>query len=179
MSIVTKPGALVLSLLGPVYAITAHCEIYMTEQKAVSLIFPGQEMSRFKLAITDDQADKIEKLSDDAVKNKKFSFYKAKTGKDIVVIDQALGKHEMITYAIGITADGKVKAIEIIEYKESYGHQVRRDEWRAQFVGKDKTSTLKLDEDIKNISGATLSSAHITAGVKRILQTYDIVKSKI
>ena len=34
--------------------------------------------------------------------------------------------------------------------------------------------TLKLTEDIKNISGATLSSRHITGGVKRLLSTYAI-----
>jgi hypothetical protein len=33
---------------------------------------------------------------------------------------------------------------------------------------------LKLDSDIKNISGATLSCRHITDGVKRLLSFYEI-----
>jgi Na+-translocating ferredoxin:NAD+ oxidoreductase RnfG subunit len=33
-------------------------------------------------------------------------------------------------------------------------------------------SLLKLNGDIKNISGATLSSKHVTDGVKRVLRMY-------
>ena len=40
--------------------------------------------------------------------------------------------------------------------------------------GKTSQSTLKLDRDIKNISGATLSCRHITDGVKRLLAFYEI-----
>ncbi len=37
---------------------------------------------------------------------------------------------------------------------------------------------LKLTEDIQNISGATLSSKHITDGVRRLLATYELVLAK-
>lgn len=44
--------------------------------------------------------------------------------------------------------------------------------WLAQFVGKTSASPLRLNGDIRNISGATLSSTHVTEGVKRILAAY-------
>jgi hypothetical protein len=72
-----------------------------------------------------------------------------------------------------------VKAIEIMEYRETYGNQVKGIDWRKQFVGKDSSAKLKVSEDIVNISGATLSSTHVTAGVKRILQTYEVIKNRI
>ena len=34
---------------------------------------------------------------------------------------------------------------------------------------------MKIDKDIENISGATLSCVHLTDGVRRILHTYDLV----
>ena len=88
------------------------------------------------------------------------------------IVDKVVGKHEYITIAIGINANGTLKQIEIMEYKESYGYEVRDAAWRAQFVGKSAASPLQLNVDIRNISGATLSSKHITDGVKRILQKY-------
>lgn len=88
------------------------------------------------------------------------------------IVDKVVGKHEYITVAIGINANGTVKQIEIMEYNESYGYEVRNAAWRAQFVGKSVNSPLQLNVDIKNISGATLSSKHITDAVKRILQKY-------
>ena len=91
-----------------------------------------------------------------------------------MVIDRVLGKHEHIKYAVGITAGGTVKQIEILEYSESYGYEVREASWRSQFVGKSASSPLQLNVDIKNISGATLSSRHIADGVRRLLALYEI-----
>jgi Na+-translocating ferredoxin:NAD+ oxidoreductase RnfG subunit len=90
------------------------------------------------------------------------------------IVDEVVGKHEFITYAAGLAADGSVKQIEIMDYRETYGGQIRDQKWRAQFVGKTSKSALKLDSDIKNISGATLSCRHITDGVKRLLAFYEI-----
>jgi uncharacterized protein with FMN-binding domain len=86
------------------------------------------------------------------------------------VVEKVVGKHEYITVAIGINPNGTVKQIEIMDYRESYGYEVRDAAWRAQFVGKSASSPLQLGVDIKNISGATLSSKHIADGVKRVLQ---------
>jgi Na+-transporting NADH:ubiquinone oxidoreductase subunit NqrC len=62
-----------------------------------------------------------------------------------------------------------------MDYRETYGYQIRNPAWRKQFVGKTYQSDLKLDKDIMNISGATLSCRHITDGVKRLLSFYELV----
>ena len=86
-----------------------------------------------------------------------------------LIIDEVVGKHEMITYAVGIAPNGSVKGIEILEYVESYGYEVADSQWRKQFIGKTAGDPVKLNQDIQNISGATLSSKHLTDGVKRVL----------
>lgn len=88
-------------------------------------------------------------------------------------IDKVYGKHELITYSVGINIHGAVKHVEILDYRETYGWQIDSKEWRAQFNGKTITSELALEKDIKNISGATLSCKHIIDGVKRILALYE------
>ena len=89
------------------------------------------------------------------------------------IIDEVYGKHEYITYAVALEADGRVRQIEILVYRESYGYEIRNPAWRAQFIGKKHGDPVSLDEDIKNISGATMSCRHISQGVKRLLATYD------
>jgi hypothetical protein len=86
-----------------------------------------------------------------------------------VMVDEVIGKHELITYALGVGADGAVRSVEIMDYRESRGGEVRDPRWRAQFKGKRSDSPLRLEEDIQNISGATLSCRHITEGVRRLL----------
>jgi hypothetical protein len=86
-----------------------------------------------------------------------------------VMVDEVIGKHELISYALGVGADGAVRNVEIMDYRESRGGEVRDPRWRAQFKGKRSDSPLRLEEDIQNISGATLSCRHVTEGVRRLL----------
>jgi FMN-binding domain len=78
----------------------------------------------------------------------------------------------VIDYAVALDTTGRVTRVEILQYRESYGGEVREAGWLAQFVGKGSGSALKVGSDIRNISGATLSSLHLTEGVKRVLGTY-------
>jgi Na+-translocating ferredoxin:NAD+ oxidoreductase RnfG subunit len=91
-----------------------------------------------------------------------------------VIADEVLGKHEFINWALALNPDGGVRHIEILDYRETYGSQIRKDKWRGQFYGKRHGAKLKLDDDVKNISGATLSCRHITDGVKRLLSFYEL-----
>lgn len=169
--------ALLLSL-GPVVAIEARAERYMSENEAAELIFPGEKFTSQTIELSEAEAEKIADISGERVRTKQVQVLRSPK-KNFVFIDQVLGKHEFITYAIGIGADGKVRGVEILDYRESYGYQVRNQDWRAQFHGKDVEAPLKLTKDIKNITGATLSSAHITSGVRRILRTYEAVRIRI
>ena len=113
-------------------------------------------------------------MSGVSVRNRTLRIWRVSSGGWFIA-DEVLGKHEYIPFALGLEDTGAVKAIEILEYRESYGSEIRDAAWRDQFRGKRHGATLKLNADIQNISGATLSSRHITDGVKRLLATYALV----
>ena len=56
------------------------------------------------------------------------------------------------------------------------GEPIMLCSFARQFVGwvRDIGAPLTLAKDIRNISGATLSSRHLTDGIKRLLATYAI-----
>jgi hypothetical protein len=85
------------------------------------------------------------------------------------IFDRVIGKHLYIDYAIALDPAGRIRQIDILAYRESYGGEIRSPSWLAQFVGKSNASPLQVGNDIRNISGATLSSHHVTEGVKRIM----------
>jgi hypothetical protein len=62
-----------------------------------------------------------------------------------------------------------VRQVEILSYRESHGYEIRQDAWRAQFVGKGPAAPIRIGDDIRNISGATLSCTHVTDGVHLIV----------
>jgi Na+-translocating ferredoxin:NAD+ oxidoreductase RnfG subunit len=101
--------------------------------------------------------------------------WKALTGGSLAgyfFVDHVIGKHLYIDYSVALGADGRVRRVEILTYRESYGFEVANAGWLAQFAGKTSGSALEINQDIRNISGATLSSRHVTDGVKRILAYY-------
>jgi hypothetical protein len=131
----------------------AHATVYLTVEQAQQSIFAGASFTPLDLG----RRERVWRVSPGGW----------------FIVDQVLGKHELITYALGIDAQGRARGIEILEYRESHGGEVRDAAWRAQFAGKTAADPLKLDRDIRNISGATLSCRHVTDGVKRLLQLYE------
>lgn len=151
----------------------ASAKQYLTAEQARQVIFPGIPFKALPVHLTDEQRKAIEQRSGVRVRATEVQAWRAPDGA-VFVVDEVLGKHEMITYALGIRPDGTVQGIEVLEYREAYGHEIRNPEWRAQFTGRASSASLKLDSDIRNISGATLSCKHVVEGVRRLLATHDI-----
>jgi Na+-translocating ferredoxin:NAD+ oxidoreductase RnfG subunit len=156
-----------------IVAAPAHAKVYLSAEQAQAILFPGASFTRVPLTLNPGQVSAIEKASQANVLNKQPQVWKVSTG-GWVIVDEVVGKHEFIPIAVGIDASGAVKGIEILEYREAYGDQVRDPKWRAQFTGHRPGQPLQLGHEVKNISGATLSSKHITDGVRRLLATYAI-----
>ena len=92
-----------------------------------------------------------------------------------LIVDHVLGKSELISYAVALDAHGSVLSVEVLDYRESHGGEIRLPAWRRQFVGKNATAAASLTGTIRNISGATLSCRHLTEGVQRLLRLHDAV----
>ena len=86
-----------------------------------------------------------------------------------VFVDEVIGRQSFITYAVGIETNGSLRNMEIMSYRESHGGEVRNPSWRAQFNGRNELDQVRFRADIKNISGATLSSEHLTEGVRWLM----------
>ena len=158
--------------------IEAQARIYVPIEQAQQLLFPNQRLIKFPIIVTQDLQEKMRVAS--SIRHP-FVGERVWRGPDgsWLVIDEVVGKHEMITYAIGIAPNGSVKGIEILEYVESYGYEVADSQWRKQFIGKTAGDPVKLNQDIQNISGATLSSKHLTDGVKRVLVLYELALKEL
>jgi Na+-translocating ferredoxin:NAD+ oxidoreductase RnfG subunit len=152
----------------------AYSKNYITIQQAKEIMFGDEKMSKTDIILTKQQMKSIAKASKTRVRNKKMQVWKTSSGGWFIV-DNVIGKHENIDIAVSIDNKGKLKSVEILTYRETYGYQIMNPKWLAQFIGKDKSQHLKLDKQIKNISGATLSCRHVTDGVNRLNHTWDQV----
>src|SRR5262249_22988434 len=108
----TLPAAVVASVSSPSYAVQD-----LTIDAAQELAFP--DANRFVenggLTWKAQAADKL---------------------LGLFVVDHVIGKHLYIDYAVALDPTGRVMRVEILQYRESYGGEVREPGWLAQFVGK-------------------------------------------
>lgn len=169
-------------LLAPVLCIASAPALavqYLNIEQAQKLMF--SEATRFSeqfITLTDAQKSAIQDAGGVRVRNKQIRAWRAYAGERLLgwfIVDEVVGKHEFITYALAITPQGTVRGLEVMDYRETHGDQIRRADWRKQFYGRSSKDRLELEEDIQNISGATLSCANVTNGVRRILATWDKV----
>jgi len=141
----TMPAAVVVSAAPSAFAVE-----YLTIPAAKKQAFPSASFAEL-------QAGRI---------------WRAESGghtQGFFIFDRVIGKHLYIDYAVALDPGGRIRSVEILQYRESYGGEIRSPSWLAQFVGKSSGSALQVGSDIRNISGATLSSHHVTEGVKRIM----------
>jgi hypothetical protein len=149
----TAPAALVLSV-----GSAAHAVQYLTIPEAQRRAFPSA--TNFTVV----QTDRI---------------WRAEAGNRVIgffIFDRVIGKHLYIDYSIALDPSGRIRQVDILQYRESYGGEIRSPSWLAQFIGKSNTSPLQVGNDTRNISGATLSSHHVTEGIKRIMTIADRLK---
>ena len=144
----SAPAAVVASIASPAYAVQ-----FLTLAESQKLSFPGA----MDFVSLDARAWKV------ASEGKEAGRY---------IVDHVIGKHLYIDYAVTLDADGRVRRVDILQYREAYGGEIRDRSWLNQFVGKSSASPLQVGSDIRNISGATLSCHHLTEGIKRIVNQY-------
>jgi hypothetical protein len=161
-----------LSLAALVLAPAAHATEYLSVEAAQRAAFP--EATAFvpvRLALdADARAHLADVARPPGVRDPRV--WRAMAGDrwlGTFYVDGVIGKQEYIVYALALDAAGRVLRLDILEYRETHGWEIRNDRWRSQFTGKTAADPVEVSRDIANISGATLSCRHVTDGVRRLL----------
>lgn len=152
---------------------------YLSTEQAQKILFPDAEFFIAQpVKLTKDQKKKIKSLSGLRQRWDEQAVWRVETDNSLVgwfIVDNVVGKHEFITYGTALSPDGHVIGIEIMSYRETHGDEVREASWREHLKNKTLDDKFKLDEDVPNISGATLSCRNVMDGVKRLLALQQLV----
>ncbi|WP_395849016.1 FMN-binding protein [Cystobacter fuscus] len=105
-----------------------------------------------------------------------YVFFVATTGEHVdgyALIDEELGQHEQITFAVKLSPTGTVERHEVMVYREAYGQEISDARFRRQFQGKTVKDPVRAGTDIDVVTGATISSRSMAVGVRRALILLD------
>jgi hypothetical protein len=152
-------------------------EEFLTEEEAARLMFPKSERIGLEtIELSDEQKKVIEERIGWHFPESQFNVYIGKTGALIdgyAIVQNTIGKHKAITYMVGVDPKGQVLNIEVLVYREAKGVEVRTKRFNAQYEGKTVFDPIRINRDIINITGATMSVRSMSAGVKRTLVMVD------
>jgi len=152
-------------------------DVFLTEEQALKILFPkSQQVRTEELKLTPEQKTRIQDRIGWKFPEESFRAFKAETNGNVdgyAVLQETIGKHRPITYLVGMTPDGKVFDVEILVYRESKGREIRMKRFNAQYEGKTVEDPIRINKDIINITGATMSVRSVSAGVKRALVLVD------
>lgn len=154
-----------------------HAEVFLTEDEAIKLMFPKSERIRKDLIrLTAEKKTQIEERIGWKFPEESFDVYIGETGAQIdgyALIQHTIGKHKPMTYMVGVDHTGACTNVEVLVFREAKGSEVRTKRFNVQYEGKTVHDPVRINKDIINISGATMSVRSISAGVKRVLVLVD------
>jgi Na+-translocating ferredoxin:NAD+ oxidoreductase RnfG subunit len=163
-------------------ALCAQEGVFLTEAEASAAVFPhATAFDRTVVQSTSELRAKLRALLGDLRPSLWEPAYIIQTAQQhdrllgYGVIVEEIGKHQPITFMVGVSPDGKVAEVAVMVYREPYGGQVRYERYLAQYIGKGLDNPLMPYRDIHNITGATLSCHSISRGVRKALALIHIL----
>ncbi len=151
---------------------------YLSVEAAQKALFPqADRFTEVVLALSPAQRERVAALAGSQPPHRSLRAWRALRGDQLlgfVFVDEVIGKEDFITYALGIDAEGRLSTPEVLAYRESHGGEIRSEAWRRQFTGRQRLDQLRVQTDIKNIAGATLSCEHVTEGVRWLTALWQV-----
>ena len=176
-----RPAALILGAAIALLAHSASARELTTIPEARKDIFPqAASFQSETLSLTAEQQEQLSSGADVRLHptyDRSYTVHRAyNESGDIIGYafeDTVAGKWGPIHYLLGLTPEGKVKEVIVLEYQEKRGRPVARRRFRNQFEGKTIGDPVRLRRDVHGVSGATISSRGMTDGVRKLLYLFE------
>jgi FAD:protein FMN transferase len=157
-------------------ALPASAETYLTEAQALGVILGESATPRREDHVLDDALRaKLEHDTNLKFPERSHSFFvtgQPHQPQKYAIVMNEIGKTEPITFMVGLSDQGRVSEVVIMVFRENRGWEVKEKRFLNQFRGKTIRNSIRVDEDIINYTGATLSSKAVARGVKRALALF-------
>jgi hypothetical protein len=152
-------------------------EVYMTEDEGIKIMLPKSERVRKDvIRLSAEKKSQIEERIGWKFPEEEFEVYIGETGTRVdgyAIVQNTIGKHKPMTYMVGVDSQGSISDIELLVFRESRGSEIRQKRFNSQYEGKTVVDPVRINKDIINISGATMSVRSMSAGIKRVLVLVD------
>ncbi|MDR4499118.1 MAG: FAD:protein FMN transferase [Candidatus Scalindua sp.] len=148
-------------------------QVFLTKEQALNQSFPDCDTIVYdEIILTEEEKIRLQK----SLKRKIFEdsfivYFGIKSGKveGYAIITEEVGKFHPYTFIVSANPEGKIRHIAVLVYRESRGSEIMNKRFLHQFKGKSLKNPIRINRDIINITGATMSVVTMCTGVKKVL----------
>ena len=143
----------------------------LNREEALAAAFPGAEILRKMLFLTETQQKEAAELSGVEIPTPMIACYIASKDGQVLgraYVDTHVVRTERASLLIILNVDGTLRRIEITAFLEHPEHQVPPS-WYRQYDGTSLNDDLQIDHAIHPIAGATLTARATNDAARRIL----------
>ena len=156
----------------------AGAKVFYAREEMLQLAFPdADQVEPRDFLLTKEQHDKIEDLAREKLESDLMTIYVGRRAGQVLgyaIVDTHIVRTLPETFLVVLSPEGVVSATHMLAFYEPLEY-LPNERWFRQFPGRTLTSKLRVGDEIAAISGSTLSSRAVTAGVRRALAAYTVL----
>jgi len=162
-------------------AATLAGKVFLTQEEALKLAFPGAAIERRTIFLTEAEAGEVARLSGGPRPSALAVAYVAtKDGRLLgtAYFDTHVVRTQTETLMVVVGPAGTIARIEVLSFSEPEEY-LPREHWYAQFPGKALDDELAVKRGIRPVSGATLTARATTEAARRILALHQVLARRV
>jgi hypothetical protein len=178
LDIFSRRAALLIVVLAA--AAPAGAKVFLTQDEALKLAFPGAAIERRTVFLTDGQAREAAALSGGPPPSALAVAYVAtKDGRlaGTAYFDTHTVRTQPETLMVVVAPAGTIARVEVLSFSEPEEY-LPREHWYAQFLGKALNDELAMKRGIRPVSGATLTARATTEAARRVLALHQVLERR-
>ncbi len=169
---------LVIGMVTACAPIGARAVTFMNQQEALEKAFPGAEVARRTVTLTDEQMAEAARLAGDPIPSALVFVYEARRDGELIgtaFFDVHRVRTLPQTLMLVVAPDGRLRSIDVLAFREPTEY-LASTAWLSQFHDRALDANLQVRRDIQGITGATLTARATTKAVRRVLAIHAVLR---
>ena len=158
----------------------AIAKVFLSQEEALKLAFPGAAIERQSIFLTEVEVAEVARLSGGPRPSALSAAYVATKDGRIVgtaYFDTHVVRTLAETLMVVVTPSATIGRIEVLSFSEPEEY-LPREHWYAQFPGKALDDELSVKRAIRPVSGATLTARATTEASRRVLALHQVLSRR-
>ncbi|MBM3984853.1 MAG: hypothetical protein FJ296_04055, partial [Planctomycetes bacterium] len=154
-------------------------QVFLDKAQALAHVFPGAtRVTELRHVLTAAETEAIQARLGVRLEEGGFFLYAAEHAgapPSYAAIVAEIGKVRPITHIVEVRPDGACGRVAVMIFRESHGADVASSRFMAQYAGKTLADPIRVEKDVINVAGSTLSAHAICRGVRKALAAVQVV----